>query len=126
VLEGLKALGVSLAIDDFGTGYSCLGYLGRLPVDVLKLDKSFVDRIAPGAPGAAVANTIIDLGRKLGLVTVAEGIERPEQLEQLRRRGCELGQGHLFARPLADAAVERMLGAATQAPARPPLLRASA
>jgi len=104
-LHALKALGVQLAIDDFGTGYSSLSYLQRFPVDTLKIDKSFVDGVAGGGSDAALAKTIIALGDALGLRTVAEGIEHAEQWEQLAALGCAYGQGYLFARPLAAAAL---------------------
>jgi diguanylate cyclase (GGDEF)-like protein/PAS domain S-box-containing protein len=99
-LEALKELGLRLAIDDFGTGYSSLSYLQRFPVDVLKIDRSFVDGVARGASDAALARTIIALGDTLGLRTVAEGIEDRAQRDQLRLLGCHLGQGYLFSRPL--------------------------
>ena len=108
-LSELKALGVCVAIDDFGTGYSSLAYLQRFPVDVLKIDKAFVDSIARGGNDAALARTIITLGETLGLRTVAEGIEEQEQHEELRLLGCQLGQGYLYARPLAPAAARAFL-----------------
>lgn len=95
----LKALGVRLAIDDFGTGYSSLGSLRRFPIDVLKIDKAFVDGITLGGNDAALARTIIALGDMLSLRTVAEGIEDSQQFRALRELGCELGQGYLFAKP---------------------------
>ena len=95
----LKALGVRLAIDDFGTGYSSLGSLRRFPIDVLKIDKAFVDGITLGGNDAALARTIIALGDMLSLRTVAEGIEDSHQFRALRELGCELGQGFLFAKP---------------------------
>jgi diguanylate cyclase (GGDEF)-like protein/PAS domain S-box-containing protein len=98
-LAALKALGVRLAIDDFGTGYSSLSYLQRFPVDVLKIDKSFVDRVARGGSEAALARTVVALGAMLGVRTVAEGVEDPAQREALRAIGCDDGQGYLFARP---------------------------
>ena len=111
-LHGLKALGVKLAIDDFGTGYSSLSYLQRLPIDVLKIDKSFVDVLAgTGAAGSGevLAATIISMARTLGLGSVAEGIEHASQAEALRLLGCETGQGYLFARPLAPVALSELL-----------------
>jgi diguanylate cyclase (GGDEF)-like protein len=108
-LHELKGLGVRLAIDDFGTGYSSLSYLRRLPVDILKVDKSFVDGIHEGPEAAAVARAIIRLGRTLNLRTVAEGIEEPGQLDELRRMRCDLGQGYLFAKPLSSAELEQRL-----------------
>jgi diguanylate cyclase (GGDEF)-like protein/PAS domain S-box-containing protein len=115
-LHALKALGVRLAIDDFGTGYSSLAYLQRFPVDVLKIDKAFVDGIARGGQDAALARTVIALGDTLSLRTVAEGVEDEAQRARLAAMGCELGQGYLFARPLDDAGLRAALAAA---PARP-------
>ena len=99
-LTALKALGVSLAIDDFGTGYSSLSYLQRYPIDILKIDKAFVDVIDKGGEGPVLANAIVALGATLRMNTVAEGIETEAQREHLLALGCELGQGYLFARPL--------------------------
>jgi diguanylate cyclase (GGDEF)-like protein len=103
----LRTLGVRLAIDDFGTGYSSLSYLDRFPVQVLKIDKTFVDGIARGGPNAALARTIVALGQAMSLDCVAEGIEKPEQLEFLRALGCPRGQGYLFSRPLPAAELDR-------------------
>jgi diguanylate cyclase (GGDEF)-like protein len=95
----LAALGVVIALDDFGSGYSSLGYLSKLPIGILKIDLSFVSRIDQGPEEAAVAQAIIMLGHTLGLEIVAEGIETPAQLAELRRRDCPLGQGFLLGRP---------------------------
>jgi diguanylate cyclase (GGDEF)-like protein/PAS domain S-box-containing protein len=100
-LVSLKALGVRLAIDDFGTGYSSLNYLRRFPVDIVKVDRSFVDAIATDADQRALVAMIVELTVALGLRAVAEGIERPDQLAALRSLGCTQGQGFLFARPVA-------------------------
>jgi diguanylate cyclase (GGDEF)-like protein len=108
-LRQLKALGVRLAVDDFGTGYSSLSYLQRLPVDILKIDKSFVDGVAANAQQNAFAQTIIQMGRTLHLQTVAEGIESGDQRDELHKLGCDLGQGYFFARPLDSASVEALL-----------------
>ena len=99
-LEELKALGVKLAIDDFGTGYSSLNYLRRLPFDILKIDKSFIDGIVDRTTDSDLTGDIINMARTLGLDTVAEGVERPEQVPELRRLGCHNVQGFLFAKPL--------------------------
>jgi diguanylate cyclase len=99
-LLDLKFLGVRLAIDDFGTGYSSLAYLQRFPLDVLKVDKAFVDGVARGPEESALASAIVRLGHTLHLRTVAEGVESPEQVAHLRRLGCQEAQGYLFARPL--------------------------
>jgi diguanylate cyclase (GGDEF)-like protein len=99
----LKELGVNIALDDFGTGYSSLGYLARFPVDVLKMDRSFLSAGAsPVTSGLATA--VIGLGKTLELAIVAEGIEHPEQWATLRGLGCELGQGFYFAKPMTSAA----------------------
>ena len=115
-LRELKALGVQLAIDDFGTGYSSLRYLQRFPVDILKIDKSFVDRIDHDDHDVALVRTIVTLSDMLGLTTVAEGIERAEQLACVQRLGCALGQGHYFARPLDADVVTRLLEAGAPLP----------
>jgi len=108
-LEELKALGVRLAVDDFGTGYSSLAYLQRFPVDILKIDKSFVDELGHGPKAAAVTSAIVRLGQTLNLSTVAEGIELDAQYGELRDGGCDLGQGYFFARPMTGDQVEAML-----------------
>jgi EAL domain-containing protein (putative c-di-GMP-specific phosphodiesterase class I) len=110
-LKRLKDLGIRLGIDDFGTGYSSLGYLQRFPVDVLKIDKSFVDGVAQGGSDAALARAIIALGEMLSLRTVAEGVARPQQQARLQALGCEFGQGFLFAEPLTADEVGKMLSA---------------
>ena len=100
-LASLNALGVRIALDDFGTGYSSLTHLDRFPVDVLKVDKSFVDALSAGnSERASLVGAIVNLGMTLGLHVTAEGIEGPEQLARLRAMGCELGQGFYFDRPM--------------------------
>ncbi|HEY0929559.1 MAG TPA: EAL domain-containing protein [Gemmatimonas sp.] len=101
-LTALKALGVSLAIDDFGTGYSSLSYLQRYPIDILKIDKAFVDVIDKGGEGPVLASAIVALGDTLRMNTVAEGIETEAQRGHLLTLGCELGQGYLFSPPLDE------------------------
>jgi diguanylate cyclase (GGDEF)-like protein/PAS domain S-box-containing protein len=108
-LGALKALGVRLAIDDFGTGYSSLSYLRRFPVDILKVDKSFIDAVAGNAEDSALAQAIIELGHTLRLQTVAEGVEASDQASQLRALQCELGQGYYFAHPLDADQVAALL-----------------
>lgn len=108
-LQALKALGVSLAIDDFGTGYSSLGYLQRFPIDILKIDRSFVEAIGLEGASPALARAIIALGDSLEMRTVAEGIEREEQVQALRAMRCELGQGYRFAAPLPAEGARELL-----------------
>lgn len=102
ILTRLKKLGVLLAIDDFGTGFSSLSYLKRFPVDLLKIDKSFVDGIALKGPDNAIVQAIISLGHALGLKVIAEGVETVEQVQELRALGSELGQGFFYSVPLSD------------------------
>ncbi len=108
----LRQLGVGLAVDDFGTGYSSLAHLATLPIDVLKIDRSFVHRLEVGSNEAAVVRSIVLLGSSLGKQVVAEGIETESQLEQLRAMGCRFGQGYLLGRPLAATETEHRLAAA--------------
>jgi len=100
-LDELKALGVRLAIDDFGAGYSSLAALRQLPLDIVKIDESFIEAIGTSAEGAAFARKMVELAHTLDLVIVAEGVQTVEQFEELRRAGCELGQGYFFAEPAA-------------------------
>ncbi|HUP86793.1 MAG TPA: EAL domain-containing protein [Acidimicrobiales bacterium] len=108
-LYELKALGVRLAIDDFGTGYSSMSYLCKFPIDVLKIDRSFVSGVGNDPQKVGIVRTIVELGRILDLQTVAEGIELVEELEELLALECELGQGYWFARPLSVEAAGAML-----------------
>jgi EAL domain-containing protein (putative c-di-GMP-specific phosphodiesterase class I) len=108
-LGELKQLGVQVAIDDFGTGYSSLSYLQQFPVDTLKIDKSFVDGVGSQSERSALASAIIDLGRTLGLKTVAEGIEQAKQASELALLGCDVGQGYHFARPMDREHMEAAL-----------------
>ncbi|MDH2427635.1 EAL domain-containing protein [Sphaerisporangium sp. TRM90804] len=108
-LARLRALGVRLAIDDFGTGYASLALLRQLPVDIIKIDPSFVDGLGRDETLTLLTRTIVRLGHDLGLIVVAEGIERPEQLELLREMGCTRGQGYLVARPMAARGVDSLM-----------------
>jgi diguanylate cyclase (GGDEF)-like protein/PAS domain S-box-containing protein len=99
MLKQLRAIGVELSIDDFGTGYSSLSYLHRFPISTLKIDRSFVGRMADNNENTEIVRTIIMLARNLGMDVVAEGVETEEQLAQLRSLGCECGQGYLFSKP---------------------------
>ena len=105
----LKGLGVAFAVDDFGTGYSSLSYLKRFPIDILKVDKSFVDDVGDSAKAAALAKAIVQLGNSLNLDTVAEGIEEARQVDGLRSLGCEYGQGFFFARPVPAEGMDQLL-----------------
>ena len=100
-LSALRDIGVRLAIDDFGTGYSSLSYLRRLPVDIVKIDRSFTGELGVDGANLTIVAGIIGLARGLGLEVIAEGIETPRQLEVLRELGCTFGQGYLFAAPVA-------------------------
>ena len=109
-LDALKDLGVRLAIDDFGTGYSSLTYLQRFPIDILKIDKSFVDGLGgANVEESAVARTIVALAKTLKLETVAEGVERSEHVRELQDLHCDIAQGFFFARPLDSRALEVLL-----------------
>ncbi|WP_299039004.1 bifunctional diguanylate cyclase/phosphodiesterase [uncultured Pseudokineococcus sp.] len=99
-IEGLRELGVTLALDDFGTGYSSLSYLRRFPIDILKMDRSFLDEVPGDVRDEALVRGIVDLGGTLGLQVVAEGVETAEQAAALARLGCPFGQGFHFARPM--------------------------
>jgi EAL domain-containing protein (putative c-di-GMP-specific phosphodiesterase class I) len=108
-LRRLRELGVSLGIDDFGTGYSSLRYLHRFPIQTLKIDRSFIDRLCMDAESAAIVQSIVMLSHALQIEVVAEGIETEQQLAALHELRCEYGQGYLFARPLDSAAAEALL-----------------
>jgi diguanylate cyclase (GGDEF)-like protein/PAS domain S-box-containing protein len=110
-LGHIRDLGVRVALDDFGSGYSSLSHLRRFPIDIVKIDKSFVDDVTAGTVESAIARSIIDLGHAMQIETVAEGIEMDEQAEVLRALGCEFGQGYFFARPLDPSAWAEMLSA---------------
>ncbi len=110
-LHALKGLGVQLAIDDFGTGYSSLAYLQRFPIDVLKIDKTFVDHMGSDDSGGSLSRTVVALGNALGLRTVAEGVERVEQVAALRAIGCDYAQGYYFSVPVRAAEMDALLAA---------------
>jgi diguanylate cyclase (GGDEF)-like protein/PAS domain S-box-containing protein len=120
-LSALRDLGVRLAIDDFGTGYASLAYLRQLPVDVIKIDPSFVAGLGRDETLTLLTRTIARVGRDLGLIVVAEGIERPEQLELLREMGCPRGQGFLVSRPMAPSGIESLVRTTPRGDASIPL-----
>src|SRR6185503_19218287 len=126
-LSELHELGVRIAIDDFGTGFSSLGQLRHFPVDLLKVDRSFVQGVEHDAKDAAITANLVSLAHALGLLAIAEGIESDGQLDSLRDVGCDYAQGFLFARPVPPADAEAILidgislsGAAEPPPVAPP------
>ena len=110
----LKKLGARISSDDFGTGFSSLSTLASMPVDILKIDRSFVSGQATALPSVPMLEGILGLAKKLSLAVIAEGIEEPEQLDLLRALGCDMGQGYLLARPAAAHELEAMLAAGGQ------------
>jgi EAL domain-containing protein (putative c-di-GMP-specific phosphodiesterase class I) len=109
-LTDLSELGATLAVDDFGTGYSSLSYLKQFPINVLKIDKSFIDDVTGNGDDAAIVDAILAMSGHLNLDVVAEGIETIEQLEFLQQRQCQRGQGYYFSRPLNFEAFESLVG----------------
>ncbi|NET62393.1 MAG: EAL domain-containing protein, partial [Symploca sp. SIO2E6] len=114
ILEQLKALGIQLSIDDFGTGYSSLARLHQLPIDTLKIDRSFVAGIGVEADSLEITRTIVKLAHSLEMDLIAEGIETPQHLAQLRSLQCEYGQGYWFSKPLDKVGAEALLAAPSQ------------
>ncbi len=113
-LSQLKKIGLRISIDDFGTGYSCLSYLRRFPIDVLKIDRSFVMEIGSNRDGESIIDAIISLAKSLRLETVAEGVETPAQLNYLLDHGCHVVQGYLFGKPMEMHLIEPLLAALDQ------------
>jgi EAL domain-containing protein (putative c-di-GMP-specific phosphodiesterase class I) len=110
-LRRLHALGVNIAVDDFGTAYCTVGYLKNFPLDILKIDRSFVSGLSESEDARTLVRTLVRLGTGLGLVTLAEGIENEGQLEELLKEGCQAGQGFLFSKPLEPDALEELMRA---------------
>ena len=108
-LPALKAIGLRLVLDDFGTGYSSLGYLTRLPLDAIKIDRSFVDGLGTERRDTAITEAIIAMSAALSLDVIAEGVETTDQVEELVRLGCEMAQGFLFSHPLSAPEITRLL-----------------
>ena len=111
ILESLKQLGISISIDDFGTGYSSLGVLRDLPIDRIKIDRSFIVDLTDSGDARSMIEAMLTLGRSLRMDMIAEGIERSEQAELLRQLGCNEGQGFLFSRPLTVEELHKHLAA---------------
>jgi EAL domain-containing protein (putative c-di-GMP-specific phosphodiesterase class I) len=125
VLRELQALGIHLSIDDFGTGYSSLAYLRQFPIDSLKIDRSFIGKVSGTGESYELVHALIQLGKSLGVETLAEGIEEEAQLDQLQREQCDSGQGFLYARPLDATRIEAFFaGASRSDAARQPRVRA--
>jgi Amt family ammonium transporter len=110
MLGGIHEMGVGLAIDDFGTGYSSLTYLQRFPLDILKVDRSFVEELGVSVEGEEIVSAVINLAHALGLKVVAEGVETALQLEVLQSFECDLAQGYLFSKPLPASEIEASFG----------------
>jgi EAL domain-containing protein (putative c-di-GMP-specific phosphodiesterase class I) len=108
-IRALKSLGIRLSIDDFGTGYSSLGYLKRLPVDAVKVDRSFVDGLGTDPEDSAIVAAVVNLGHTLGLTVVAEGVETNVQLAELVALGCDEAQGFLFSAAVPPAEFDELI-----------------
>lgn len=125
VLERLGAMGLRLSVDDFGTGYTSLGYLRRLPITELKIDRSFVANMTSSEEDAMIVRAAIDLGRNLGLGVVAEGVEDADVLARLQELGCDIAQGYMVSRPVPAAELSDWL-TQLDAAADQPIWRAAA
>ena len=113
ILQQIQSLGVRLAMDDFGTGYSSLGYLRKADFDTLKIDRSFVQSISAEDPeSTAIIRAVVALAGSLGMKTVAEGVSTEEQMDLVRKLGCDRIQGYIFSRPVSGSTVKAMLGEA--------------
>ena len=105
----LRDMGIRFSMDDFGTGFSSLSYLRRLPIDTLKIDKTFIDSVVTDNPTRTIAETIIDMGKKLGFHTIAEGVEDEVQFDLLRDIGCDNIQGYYMGKPMVSEKIEELL-----------------
>ena len=108
-INDLKSMGIKLAIDDFGTGYSSLSYLNKIPADLLKIDKSFIDRINASESSRQHVAAMISMGHIMGLDVISEGVEEEEQVEALRSIGCDLIQGYVWGKPLPPEEAEKLV-----------------
>jgi EAL domain-containing protein (putative c-di-GMP-specific phosphodiesterase class I) len=108
-MQQLKAQGIHLSVDDFGTGYSSLSYLHKLPVNTLKIDRAFIQNMNRNQKDTSVVSAILGIAKALKLDVVAEGIDQPNQVDQLRQMNCQFGQGYLFARPLPAVDIQALL-----------------
>ena len=115
ILGELKRQGVNISIDDFGTGYSSLSVLRHLPVDFLKIDRSFTQEMTTAASAASIVKLIIDIGHSMNLQVICEGIENPQQFKLLQQYGCEIGQGFYFHQPSSQEEIELLLCSGTPA-----------
>ena len=118
-LQALRSLGVRIALDDFGTGYSSLSYLCRLPLDIVKVDRSFVLGLGEDPRSNAIVRSVLELGQSLGLVVVVEGVESEQQLSLLRALACQHAQGFLLGRPLEETAARTLVGESVRPSRRP-------
>jgi EAL domain-containing protein (putative c-di-GMP-specific phosphodiesterase class I) len=119
VLAELRASGIRVAIDDFGTGYCSLSYLQRFPVDIVKIDRQFIEELSDDQRTTSLATMILQMTASLGVVSVAEGIERPEQMAALKQMGCDIGQGYLLSSTLDSEMICECLDNSVQPVARP-------
>ena len=119
-LAQLRARNIQLSIDDFGQGYSSLSYLHRFPINILKIDRAFVNQMTDGGENIEIVRTITMLAHTLNMSVVAEGVETEQQVEILKKLGCEFGQGYLFSRPLAAPAAEQVIAKSSKAIALSP------
>ncbi|MBR4510628.1 MAG: EAL domain-containing protein [Ruminococcus sp.] len=108
-IDQLREMGIKLAIDDFGTGYSSLSYLSKIPANLLKIDKSFIDRITTSESSKQYVAAMISMGHIMGFDVISEGVEEPEQIEALRSIGCDFIQGFIWGRPMSAEDAEKLV-----------------